>query len=265
MSDFVIIPNDSDLQHHGIKGQKWGVRRYQNPDGSLTSAGRKRYGSQLKQDIDQKVSKSKIRNKLGMHITTKTSDADYKKASSEVKQSAKKMSRKYYETKDFMNEKVSEAYYDPKFRKTFETKMHDAFGNGVDDKDYFEKVKVDVAADALKTYMKGDKNVQSKFNEYQNLSKDYYSGIQNKAKELTKGYGDQKVSGLKKKQTYSDYVAGMLRDETFGSYLVGMDATKSFDKFVEDAARDNIDDMSSFTMDYYNKKYGGRDYYVHRA
>lgn len=31
------------LIHYGIKGQKWGIRRYQNPDGSLTSAGRKRY------------------------------------------------------------------------------------------------------------------------------------------------------------------------------------------------------------------------------
>lgn len=32
------------LAHHGIKGQKWGVRRFQNDDGSLTSAGKKRYG-----------------------------------------------------------------------------------------------------------------------------------------------------------------------------------------------------------------------------
>ena len=33
----------SDLRHHGIKGQKWGVRRFQNKDGSLTPAGEKRY------------------------------------------------------------------------------------------------------------------------------------------------------------------------------------------------------------------------------
>ena len=33
----------NDLQHWGIKGMKWGVRRYQNNDGSLTPAGKKRY------------------------------------------------------------------------------------------------------------------------------------------------------------------------------------------------------------------------------
>lgn len=42
------IPNwnpDEELYHHGIKGQRWGVRRYQNPDGSLTPAGVRRYGT----------------------------------------------------------------------------------------------------------------------------------------------------------------------------------------------------------------------------
>lgn len=35
----------SELYHHGILGQKWGVRRYQNDDGSLTAAGKNRYGN----------------------------------------------------------------------------------------------------------------------------------------------------------------------------------------------------------------------------
>lgn len=34
-----------ELAHHGIPGMKWGVRRFQNKDGSLTAAGKKRYGS----------------------------------------------------------------------------------------------------------------------------------------------------------------------------------------------------------------------------
>ena len=33
-----------ELWHHGIKGMKWGVRKYQNPDGSYTEAGKRRYG-----------------------------------------------------------------------------------------------------------------------------------------------------------------------------------------------------------------------------
>lgn len=37
-----IYHTDNELYHHGIKGQRWGVRRYRNPDGTLTNAGKKR-------------------------------------------------------------------------------------------------------------------------------------------------------------------------------------------------------------------------------
>ena len=45
-NDFSDTNGDS-LEHHGILGMKWGVRRYQNKDGSLTSAGRKRYNTDV--------------------------------------------------------------------------------------------------------------------------------------------------------------------------------------------------------------------------
>lgn len=39
--DYCIV--NGELYHHGIKGQKWGRRRYQNADGTLTEAGKRRY------------------------------------------------------------------------------------------------------------------------------------------------------------------------------------------------------------------------------
>lgn len=40
--DFFLKETD-ELMHFGIKGQKWGVRRFQNKDGSITPKGKKRY------------------------------------------------------------------------------------------------------------------------------------------------------------------------------------------------------------------------------
>lgn len=42
---------NEELYHHGIKGMRWGVRRFQNPDGSLTKAGMRRYGDKSPYEV----------------------------------------------------------------------------------------------------------------------------------------------------------------------------------------------------------------------
>lgn len=43
MTYYSIPPRSDEIWHHGIKGMRWGVRKYQNEDSSLTPAGERRY------------------------------------------------------------------------------------------------------------------------------------------------------------------------------------------------------------------------------
>lgn len=51
--------NSNELYHWGIKGQKWGIRRYQNADGTLTAEGRKRYNNGVEPETLEKRTDSK--------------------------------------------------------------------------------------------------------------------------------------------------------------------------------------------------------------
>lgn len=65
MADY-ILSNDGELMHYGVKGMKWGVRRYQNADGSLTAKGQKR--------LVKSIQKSARSRKARKDMYGKTSD-----------------------------------------------------------------------------------------------------------------------------------------------------------------------------------------------
>ena len=87
----------NELYHHGVKGQKWGVRRYQNPDGSLTAAGKRRF-------------KRVVSDEKKQQLHTKRAKFLLEGNAENNKINAREIKESYKDLKDLMSKKESQSY-----------------------------------------------------------------------------------------------------------------------------------------------------------
>ena len=93
---------ERELYHHGIKGQKWGVRRFQNKDGSLTAAGRKR-----KLELDKAYKYAEDQTRMAKESAKEYSD--YK--------NTKKQYLDSYPVEEWLNDNYGNDWHDPDYMK----------------------------------------------------------------------------------------------------------------------------------------------------
>ena len=146
-----MLVSADELCHHGIKGQRWGVRRFQKKDGSLTPAGKKRYNDD-EYDEERERLEQEVAARRGVKYVRKTKkereaedaenerqekerrsreDAAYKRTEGKMKEIDKKLQAKY----DFNSSEDVDKYYKEYDEEWFKILYEERKKEGLSDND----------------------------------------------------------------------------------------------------------------------------------
>ena len=235
------------LAHFGIFGMKWGIRRFQNEDGSLTEEGKKRYGYSSS-DVEDRFIKAINENNVGERIKSNT-----KKLQDQYLDVAEKLDA--YHRKFKLSKKQKDEIWDS---------LHRDFGVGTDDEELYEVVLYEKAAEYIKKSY--PERLKKDMKKLEMDDKAYWDELHSVTDKIIDEFKDSKIKDIaddKDTSAYDLLFASSTRrpslvskyfDNSFLAFL-----TRNFDDYYIDGDEyDKLFDRiaDEFSIEEYNKRFG---------